>query len=296
VNNENIGFVEFHRPGRLILVGGLLVPVAVFFFWLTREPFLLLLCLVGAPLLLILTDLVSKRKLLPYVQNGSVLHTKLKKSGIAWLYNNNGRGVRAFDRTNLGLPRTVGDSTLQVELNEIEIPKGLTEPERIRGAVPSNVVTSIIGCIFCLLLLLGMWRLAGSTAPPNIRKFAWIVMGIIVLCFCMLIIGLPVFQKNKVLPDFFRNLGRGQLLSKGFVVGPGWVKQGGVVWNANTDMFLIRRTGWRSASAEIVCLLVSDTKRKKIRFSGVNDLDFITLFGYWNINDVRLEFVHSELS
>jgi hypothetical protein len=296
MNNENVGFVEFHRPGRLILIGAILVPIAVLFFGLVREPLLMVLSLVGAPFVLLLIDFVSKRKLLPQIQNGSVLHKKLLESKISWLYNDKGRGVKGFDRTGLGLPRTIGDSSLQKELNEIEIPKGLTEPEQIRGAIPSNVVTSIIGCIFCLLLLFGMWRLARSTAPPNMRMFAWGVMFIVVLCFCLLIIGLPVFQKKKVLPDFFRYLGRGQLLSKGFVVGPGWLKQGGTVWNADTDLLLIRRTGWRSASAEVVCLLVSDKKRKKIRFSGVNDTDFRTLFGFWNINEVRIEFVDSELS
>jgi len=296
MNNENVGFVEFHRPGRLILIGGILIPVAVLFFGLAREPLLMVLSLVGAPFVLLLMDFVSKRKLLPHIQNSSVLQNKLWESKISWLYMDNGRGVKGFDRTGLRLPRAIGDSSLQKDLNEIEIPEGLTEPEQIRGAVPSNVVTSIIGCIFFSLLLFGMWRLSRSTASPNMRMFTWGVMFIAVLCICLLIIGLPVFQKKKILPDFFRNLGRGQILSKGFVVGPGWVKQGGIVWNATTDLLLIRRTGWRSASAEIVCLLVSDKKRKKIRFSGVNDQDFRTLFGFWNINEVRLEFVNSELS
>ena len=217
--NENVGFVEFHRPGRLILIGGILVPVAVFFFAIAREPELLVLSLVGAPFVLLLMDFVSKRKLLPTLQNGSALHQKLLESKISWLYKDNGRGVKGFDRTGLGLPRTIGDSSLQKDLNEIEIPEGLTEPEQIRGAIPSNVVTSIIGCIISLLLLFGMWRLTRSTAPPNIRMFAWGVMFIAVLCICLLIIGLPVFQKKKVLPDFFRNLGRGQILSKGFTRG-----------------------------------------------------------------------------
>lgn len=296
MSNENVGFVEFHRPGRLILIGAILVPIAVLFFGLLREPQLMVVSLVGVPFVLLLMDFVSKRKLLSQIQNGSVLHNKLGESNISWLYKDNGRGVKGFDRNGLGLPRTIGDSSLQKDLNEIEIPEGLTEPEQIRGAVPSNVFTSIIGCIFFSLLLFGMWRLARSTASPNMRIFAWGVMFIAVLCICLLIIGLPVFQKKKVLPDFFRYLGRGQILSKGFVVGPGWLKQGRVVWNANTDLLLIRRNGWRSATAEIVCLLVSDKKRKKIRFSGVNDQDFRTLFGFWNINEVRLEFVKSELS
>ena len=61
-------------------------------------------------------------------------------------------------------------------------------------------------------------------------------------------------------------------------------------------MLLIRRVGWRSAKADISCLLVSAASRKKIRFSGVNDVDFRTLIEFWNVDDVRMEFVESEIS
>ena len=92
MNNENVGFVEFHRPGRLILIGGILIPVAVLFFGLAREPLLMVLSLVGAPFVLLLMDFVSKRKLLPHTQNSSVLQNKLCESKISWLYKDNGRG------------------------------------------------------------------------------------------------------------------------------------------------------------------------------------------------------------
>jgi len=181
-------------------------------------------------------------------------------------------------------------------LQEIEIPEGLTEPEQIRGSIPSNVITSIISSIVCLLIIYGMWRITKSTVPQNLKLFAWIVMLILGIKLCLNVLRLPTFQKHKVLPDFLRNLGRGQLLAKGYVVGPGWIKCGTTVWSAETDMLLIRRTGWRSASAEVVCLLVSKQARKKIRFSGVHDDDFRTLFGFWNIADVRMEFVDSDIS
>jgi hypothetical protein len=37
-------------------------------------------------------------------------------------------------------------------------------------------------------------------------------------------------------------------------------------------------------------------KRRRMTFSGVSDDDFQLLFGAWNVDDVRMEFVDSELS
>jgi len=296
VKIKNTGFVEFHRPGRSTFVWVLLIPVGVFVFAIIREPIMLILMLVGAPFLMLLIDIISKRRLLSNIHRETSIHTALKDSGIKWLYNAKGTGIPSLDRETLNLPRTVADNSLFDLLQEIEIPEGLTEPEQIRGSIPSNVITSIISSIVCLLIIYGMWRITKSTVPQNLKLFAWIVMLILGIKLCLNVLRLPTFQKHKVLPDFLRNLGRGQLLAKGYVVGPGWIKCGTTVWSAETDMLLIRRTGWRSASAEVVCLLVSKKARKKIRFSGVHDDDFRTLFGFWNIADVRMEFVDSDIS
>ena len=296
MNGEKIGFVAFHRPGRVSFIAILLLPFAVIFFALMNEGFVLLLMLIVAPVILLVNDVVSKRKVVSKVTNASSLHSALEKSGVRWLYNNKGSGCSGFNRDASNLPRTVADISLFKQINEICIPDGLTEPERLKGSIPSNVLTSIIGVVVCLLFINGLFRLTQGTAPANIKIVSWLLMPLFCSCLCLIIFGLPVFQKNKILPDFFRRLGRGKLLDKGFVVGPGWVKSGSHVWNADTDMLLIRRVGWRSAKADISCLLVSAASRKKIRFSGVNDVDFRTLIEFWNVDDVRMEFVESEIS
>ena len=84
--------------------------------------------------------------------------------------------------------------------------------------------------------------------------------------------------------------------SRPIVVGPGWVKLGKTVWRGDRDMFFIRRTGFRLASSEIDCMFAGPEKRMRMTFSGVGDDDFQLLFGAWNVDDVRIEFVDSELS
>ena len=86
------------------------------------------------------------------------------------------------------------------------------------------------------------------------------------------------------------------MFKRAFKAGPGWIKFGKMVWRGDTDLLLIRRVGWRSGKAEIDCLLVSKDCRRRVKFIGVKDEDFRILFGFWNIDDVRLEFVDSELS
>ena len=86
------------------------------------------------------------------------------------------------------------------------------------------------------------------------------------------------------------------MLSKPIVAGPGWVKLGGRVWRADRDMLLIRRTGFRLATSEIDCMFAGPEKRRRMTFSGIFDEDFQLLFGAWNVDEVRLEFVDSVLS
>jgi len=111
-----------------------------------------------------------------------------------------------------------------------------------------------------------------------------------------LILGLPVVHRSRKLPAFLRAIGRQRLLSRPIVAGPGWVKLGRTVWHADRDMFLIRRAGFRPASSEIDCMFAGPEKRRRMTFSGITDEDFQLLYGFWNVNEVRLEFVDSNIA
>ena len=166
----------------------------------------------------------------------------------------------------------------------------------MHGASPGNAVGTVIGCIICLLFIIFCLRVTQSNAPLNIRVLGWVGVPLFAFSFVMIIFSLPAFQKSRNIPAFLRLAGRGQLFRRGFVVGPGWIKFGRDMWQGDNDILLIRRTGFRGSKAEIECLLVSESARRRIRFCGVNDTDFKTLFGFWNVDDIRLEFVDSELS
>jgi hypothetical protein len=86
------------------------------------------------------------------------------------------------------------------------------------------------------------------------------------------------------------------MMSRAFVVGPGWVKFGSKVWRADRDMLLIRRVGYRLASSEIDCMFAGPESRRRLTFSGVGDEEFQLLFGAWNVDEIRLEFIDSDIS
>ena len=293
---KNTTFVVFHRPGRIIFIFTVLTPIVLFIAAVTGEQQVLLLTLIGAPLCIYICSILSKRQLLPIKSSVNSNYKKLKTTGISWIYRVKGSGIKGFDRNNYGLSRTVADQSLFLPLQNIQVPDGLVEPEKIYGSNPSNAFGTVIGCIICVLSIIGCFRLMQSAVPSNIKTISWFAIGVLALAFCILFFSFPVFQKNKTIPDFLRLLGRGQLFKKSFIAGPGWVKYGKILWQGNTDILLIRRAAFRSSRAEIECLLVSKFARQRIRFSGVDDVDFQTLLGFWNVDEVRLEFVDSNIA
>lgn len=296
MNIPNTAFVKFHNashlPFILMLVGfffSVLFILAGFFFY-----GVLLLFTFLCPAVLL--EAVSKRRLLPRVREETANHKALKESGISWLLRVSGRGVHQFNRVEVGLPRTIADQSMVDELSLIAIPSGLVEPELVRNSKPGSTIGSIFAVVFSCFFLMVLARITQSTAQFGTKIFAWCMIPIFIWVLLVNVLSVPVLQKSTLLPAFWRCIGRGQAFRRAFVVGPGWVKFGNVVWNANTDALLIRRHGFRSARASLNCMLVSKTHSRRITFSGLHDEDFRTLFGYWNVDEVRLEFVDSELS
>ena len=105
-----------------------------------------------------------------------------------------------------------------------------------------------------------------------------------------------MIHRSRKLPELLRRIGRRRMMSRAFVVGPGWVKFGSKVWRADRDMLLIRRVGYRLASSEIDCMFAGPESRRRLTFSGVGDEDFQLLFGAWNVDEIRLEFIDSDIS
>jgi membrane protein implicated in regulation of membrane protease activity len=174
------------------------------------------------------------------------------------------------------------------------IPDGLVEPEKIRISKPGSMLGCIFGVAFSLFAIWLMFLSVRMRFPA--MYIFWIVILLMVLNILQLILGLPIVHRSRKLPAFLRSIGRRKMLSKPIVVGPGWVKLGNDVWRGDRDMLFIRRTGFRLASSEIDCLLTGPLSRRRMTFSGVGDEDFKLLYGFWNVDEVRVEFVDSELS
>ena len=135
-----------------------------------------------------------------------------------------------------------------------------------------------------------------NSRNPTMSISGWVMTLAMLWNLLRLILGLPILHRSRNMPPLLRAIGRGKVIGKSFVAGPGWVKFGKNVWRCDRDMLLIRRTGYRSASAEIECLLVGPEKRRGLKFSGLKDDDFKILFGAWHVDDMRFEFIESELS
>lgn len=296
-SSENIGFVQLYRPGRVTVVLAIAVIISIIPSLVFQG--ILFLSLIGIfvlfPFVLLIFESISRKRLLPRGKQSTELALQLKQLNVRWILRNSGGGVRGWNRIERGLPRTIVDSSLKEQLRKVTIPDGLIEPEKIHTSKPGSLLGCIVGVAFSAFII---WAIVVATLIVTIigSMIKWLIIAFFLLNIIQLILGLPVVHRSRKLPKFLRAVGRRRLLSRPIVVGPGWVKFSNTVWRADRDMFFIRRTGFRLASSELDCMFVGPNARQRMTFSGVGDEDFQLLFGAWNVEDVRVEFIDSELS
>ena len=294
LSEPNVQYTALYRPSRMTIVLVALFCIAIVYFYFLmmyqKTSMYFFFGLMFVPFVLGIVDTVLKKRLLPFGSLRDELAKRLKQLKTNWLIRESGRGIRNWQRIELGLPRTVADQSLKVKLSEIVIPDGLIEPERIRTSKPGSLFGCVIGVLFCGLLI---WGVLLSRIPST---YLWLLVALLSWNIVQLILGLPSVHRSNKLPTLLRRIGRRRTLCLPIVVGPGWVKMRNTVFRADRDILLIRRTGFRMASSEINCMLAGPEARQRLTFSGVGDEDFQLLFGAWNVEDVRTEFIHSELS
>ncbi len=298
MSRSNIQYLNLYRPGRLAIILAFIYLIAVIFytFYAIFESFqfYVLILLLLSPVCIGIIDSVLRKRLLPFGTVSDERTQTLKKLKIRWLLRNGGGGVRNWRRNELELPRTIADQSLEKQLSAVTIPDGLIEPESIKTSKPGSLFGCIVGVSINLLVIWWMFSSVGFTFPS--MAVFWIVFLVCVLNMLQLILGLPLVHRSRKLPPILREIGRRRVFSLPIVVGPGWVKMKNEIFRADRDLFLIRRTGFRPASSEIDCMLVGPISRRRLKFSGISDDDFQLLFGAWNVEDVRTEFIHSDLS
>ncbi len=294
---KKIGFVELHCPGRwgtnyvvfailpLLILFLLSIEMVHIFYFLSTIAIILA--------LIILFDVKSRRKVLRGKKHvGMAL--QLQQLSLRWLCFNSGKGVHPWKREELSLPQTIADVSMADLLQEIEIPEGLIEPELVQTSQPGSMFGCLAGMFLSLFFIGGAMTYAMRGGGASI--FGWFIVALLLWNMARLVLGLSFIHRSRKLPAILRRIGRGKIIGKSFVVGPGWVKFGKQVWRCDRDMLLIRRTGYRAITSGIVCLFAGPEKRRQLVFSGVQDDDFRILFGAWHVDHVRFEFIDSELS
>ena len=293
-NADKIGYTKLYCPGRVAVIIAVLFFITSFcsyyFVMVGIMQIYFIVIFIILPFVVVTIDFFMRKRLLPRGKQKTELALSLKKLKLRWLLRKNGSGLRQWDRKKLDLPRTVADSSFKDKLSKVIIPDGLVEPEKITASRPGSLFGCILGTAIALLVI---WGLITARIPSLLK---WSVIVLLCWNILRLILGLPSIHRSRKLPFFLRVIGRRRLLSIPIVVGPGWVKRGKNVWHANRDMLLIRRTGFRLASSEIDCMLAGPKRRSRLSFSGIGDEDFQLLFRFWNVDEVRLEFIDSELS
>ena len=298
-----IGYVDLHRPGRWTRFSLFFVIIFVIIFATVlgvrvtnnQNFFGITGLVVILPIMILLIDVRSKRKVLKSKKLDE-LATQLQKLSLRWLYFKSGKGITPWKREELGIPQTIADSSMKEAIEEISIPQGLVEPELVRTSKPGTILGCIFGGLFALIFVAIGISLIMNSRNPTMSISGWVMTLAMLWNLPRLILGLPILHRSRKMPALLRAMGRGRIIGKSFVAGPGWVKFGKQVWRSDRDMLFIRRTGYRSASAEIECLLVGPEKRRGLKFSGLQDDDFKILFGAWHVDEMRFEFIESELS
>lgn len=297
---ENVGFVQLHRPGRLSIILAIVLFFVLIAIYIAGVQYgivtgwAMILAIVLLPFVILVFDQFSQQRVSLHGKLPEGFATQLKELRPKWLMKQSGKGCKHWRRVELGLPRTIADSSLQKKLNSIAIPDGLIEPEQILTSKPGSMLGCIFGVAICLPLALAM--ISATRLPFFPPILGWVLASILLFNTIQLVLGLPMIHRSRKLPEFLRRIGRRRLMCRAFVVGPGWVKFGSKVWRADRDMLLIRRVGYRLATSQIECMFAGPESRRRLTFSGVGDEEFQLLFGAWNVDDIRLEFIDSEIS
>ena len=247
-----------------------------------------------SPFVILVFDLFSRRRVSPLGKLPEGFAVQLKELKLAWLLKQRGKGCKNWRRVELGLPRTIADCSLNQKLASVSIPEGLIEPEQILTSKPGSMLGCVFGVSFSLFMAFAM--VSATRFPLFSPVIGWTIASFLLFNAIQLVLGLPMVHRSRKLPELLRRIGRRRMVSRAYVVGPGWVKFGSKIWRADRDLLLIRRVGYRLASSEIDCMFAGPESRRRLTFSGVGDEEFQLLFGAWNVAEIRLEFIDSDIS
>lgn len=181
------------------------------------------------------------------------------------------------------------------------IPAGLLEPTSLLSARPETgcrTATSL-ALLVLLLFLLGpcilmpVWRGANSTSI--VAVLILLIAGVLVAGI-RIILKLPSMQRHLIGVPILGRWARGGLRQLGAVAGPGWVRLGDRVWQAERDLLLIRLRGRHSPETSLEVMVAGKPGRLRFVVAGVGDPMLRALWSAWMCPDVRPDLAMTDLA
>jgi hypothetical protein len=197
--------------------------------------------------------------------------------------------------------RAVVDLELAEWARSAEVPAGLIEPVALNAARPiggcrtSLDLTLLI--LVCLIVAPGL-LLGISTGLGNATAITAVVLLLlgILLLIARSIIRLPSMQRRMVDVPVLGTWARGGIRRLGAVAGPGWVRLGTRVWQAERDILLIRRRGCHAVGTSLEVMLIGHPGRLRFVIAGTGDPMLQRLWSAWMCPEVRPDLATTELS
>ena len=195
--------------------------------------------------------------------------------------------------------RAVVDGVLGLWIQMQEVPQGLLEPMPIQAARPNSGLrtTGNLAVLFLALLLLipSLFMLLSRGMQPGFGPVVAIsLVGLFLIALVKTIIQLPSLQRQLVDVPILGGWARGGLRPLGAVAGPGWVRVGKHVWQAERDILLIRRRGRHSPNTSLEVMLTGDPGTLRFVVAGCDDPMLGRLWSAWLSPEVRPELAIQE--
>lgn len=190
--------------------------------------------------------------------------------------------------------RIVVDVSLLTWVQTRDVPQGLLEPMSLQAARPvggCRTAFNIFMLSICFLFLVpSLFFLFSGVLQPGIWPV--VTLSMLVLFFVALvrtIIQLPSLQRCLVDVPILSGWARGGWRPIYAVAGPGWVRHGSYIWQADRDILLIRRRGSHAPGTSLEVMLVGQAGRLRFVLAGCDDSMLERLWSAWMCPEVRPE-------
>jgi hypothetical protein len=196
-------------------------------------------------------------------------------------------------------------AVLPLELSEwaaiTVIPAGLLEPATLQSARPETGCRTSVNLVGLVVVVLILGPLAVFSARAGVNSVAavgvlFILLACVIVAIIRAVIQLPSMQRRLVGVPLLGRWARGGIRQLGAVAGPGWIRLGDRVWEAERDLLLIRLRGRHTLETSLEVMLAGKPGRLRFIVAGASDPMMLRLWSAWMCPDVRPDLAMTELA